>query len=32
MEVKLVALLHAATKLIWWQKFFKKVGFDSKEK
>ena len=32
MEVELLALLHAATELIWWQRFFKEVGFDTKEK
>ena len=30
-EVELVALLHTATELIWWQQFFKEVGFDAKE-
>ena len=32
METKLLALLHAVTKSIWWQWFFKEVGFDAKEK
>ena len=31
-EVELLALSHAATELIWWQRFFKEVGFDTKEK
>jgi hypothetical protein len=31
-EAELLALLHAATESIWWQRFFKKVGFDTKEK
>jgi len=32
MEAELLALLHAATELIWWQWFFKEVGFDAEEK
>jgi len=32
MEAELLALLHAATKLIWWQQFFKEVGFNTNEK
>ena len=32
MEAKLLALLHAVIELIWWQQFFKEVGFDAKEK
>ena len=32
MEAKLLALSHAATELIWWQQFFKEVGFDAEEK
>ena len=32
MEVELLALSYAATKLIWWQQFFKEVGFNPKEK
>ena len=31
-EAELLALLHAATKLIWWQQFFKEVRFDTQEK
>jgi hypothetical protein len=31
-EAELLALSHAATELIWWQRFFKEVGFDTKEK
>ena len=31
-EVELLALLHAATKSIWWQWFFKEVRFHTKEK
>ena len=27
-----MALSHAATESIWWQRFFKEVGFDPKEK
>ena len=32
MEAELLALLHAATESIWWQWFFKEVGFNTKEK
>ena len=32
MEAKPLALLHTAPKLIWWQRFFKEVGFNAKEK
>ena len=31
-EAKLLALSHAATKSIWWQQFFKEIGFDPDEK
>jgi len=31
-EAELLALSHAATKLIWWQRFFKEVGFDTNKK
>jgi len=31
-EAELLALLHAATESIWWQRFFKEVGFDTNEK
>ena len=31
-EAELLALSHAATESIWWQRFFKEVGFDTKEK
>ena len=31
-EAELLALLYAATELIWWQRFFKEVGFDTQEK
>ena len=27
-----MALSHAATESIWWQRFFKEVGFDAEEK
>ena len=30
-EAELLALSHAATESIWWQRFFKEVGFDTKE-
>src|SRR6266566_9882498 len=30
-EVELLALLYAATKLIWWQRFFKEIRFDTQE-
>ena len=31
-EAELLTLSHAATESIWWQRFFKEVGFDAKEK
>ena len=31
-KIELLALSHAATESIWWQRFFKEVGFDTKEK
>ena len=31
-EVELLALSHAVTELIWWQRFFKEIRFDSDEK
>jgi len=31
-EAELLALSHAATESIWWQRFFKEVGFDTQEK
>jgi len=31
-EVELLALSHAVTKSIWWQQFFKEVGFNAKKK
>ena len=31
MEVKLLTLLHTATELIWWQRFFKEVRFNTRE-
>ena len=31
-EAELLALSHAATESIWWQQFFKEVGFDAEEK
>ena len=31
-EAELLALSHAATESIWWQRFFKEVGFNTKKK
>jgi len=31
-EAKLLALSHVITKLIWWQQFFKEIGFDPNKK
>ncbi len=28
-EAELLALLYAATKSIWWQRFFKEIGFNT---
>jgi len=32
MEVELLALSHIATELIWWQRFFKEIGFNPNKK
>ena len=31
MEAKLLTLSHTTTKLIWWQQFFKEIGFNAKK-
>ena len=31
-KIKLLALLHAVTKSIWWQQFSKKIRFDPNKK
>ena len=31
-EAEFLALSHAATESIWWQRFFKEIGFDPDEK